>query len=113
MEIARAIQIVQLLADGVDPLTGETFPFDSPYQNPETVRALHLASRGLYVLDQRNKRKERLPQNAGKPWTNNEDEEVISRFRGGATIKEIASEHMRTDGAILSRLVKLGEIAEE
>ncbi len=42
MDVDQAIVIVQKLADGVDPTTGERFPAESAYQNADTVRALHL-----------------------------------------------------------------------
>ncbi|MFC4766289.1 hypothetical protein [Effusibacillus consociatus] len=113
MEIAKAIQIIEQLSDGVDPVTGEVFPMESPYQHAETVRALTLACKGLEALNERSRRKARLPQNAGKAWSSSEDEDVINQFRSGLPIKEIAERHMRTEGAILSRLVKLGEIKEE
>ena len=47
MEPDRAIEIVQALADGVDPYSGARFASDSPYQQADTVRALHLALEGL------------------------------------------------------------------
>ena len=47
MEPDRAIEIVASLADGVDPYSGERFPSGSPYQQADTVRALHLALEGL------------------------------------------------------------------
>ena len=47
MEPDRAIEIVRSLADGVDPYSGERFASDSPYQQADTVRALHLALEGL------------------------------------------------------------------
>lgn len=47
MEVSNAIQIVQALADGVDPHTGEAFPDNSPYQHPQTVRALFTAVKAL------------------------------------------------------------------
>jgi hypothetical protein len=50
MEPDRAIEIVQSLADGVDPYTDERFPSSSPYQQADTVRALHLAIEGLTKL---------------------------------------------------------------
>lgn len=50
MEPSRAIEIVQSLADGVDPFTDERFPASSPYQQADTVRALHLALEGLAKL---------------------------------------------------------------
>lgn len=41
MELDRAKEIIQALADGVDPYTGERFPADGPYQRADTVRALY------------------------------------------------------------------------
>jgi hypothetical protein len=47
METNQAAEIIQQLADGVNPCTGERFPPDSPYQQADTVRALYLALEGL------------------------------------------------------------------
>ena len=41
MQLERAKEIVQALADGVDPYTAEHFPADGPYQRADTVRALY------------------------------------------------------------------------
>ncbi|GAX89223.1 hypothetical protein [Effusibacillus lacus] len=113
MEITKAMEIIEKLADGIDPYTGEVFASDSPYQKAETVRALTLAGKGLVALEQRNRRRERLPQNAGKPWSLEEDQAAVDQFRNGLTVKQIAAKHKRTEGAIYSRLVRLGEIKEE
>jgi methylthioribose-1-phosphate isomerase len=43
MEIQEAVKTVRALADGLDPITGEIFPEDSPYQRPQVVRALTIA----------------------------------------------------------------------
>ena len=110
MDVKRAIEIISALAYGVDPYTGEVFPDNSPYQNAETVRALFISLQGLEVLDSRNKRVNTLPNNAGKPWSKEEDQELISKFEAGATVKELSIQHGRTHGAIQSRLIKLGKI---
>ena len=47
MQKAAALKILQQLADGIDPHTGQIFGADSPYQHPDTVRALFLALREL------------------------------------------------------------------
>ena len=47
MEKAAALKILQQLADGTDPHTGKAFGADSPYQHPDTVRALFVALRAL------------------------------------------------------------------
>ncbi len=41
------LAVLAKLADGIDPASGTAFPADSPYQHPETVRALFLAIRRL------------------------------------------------------------------
>ena len=48
MELTKTIQIIHALADGINPQTGEVFPDNSPYQHPETIRALFTA---LSTLD--------------------------------------------------------------
>jgi len=40
MDINNSVQVLQTLANGVDPVTGEVFPSDSPYNNPDVIRAL-------------------------------------------------------------------------
>ncbi|MBP7431017.1 MAG: hypothetical protein KBC05_16400 [Candidatus Hydrogenedentes bacterium] len=57
MDSERAIEIVQSLADGVNPYTGERFPAESPYQHADTVRALHQALEGLTKLRRATERK--------------------------------------------------------
>ena len=47
MEKQAALNIIQQLANGIDPHTGEVFRADSPYQHPDTVRALFIAARAL------------------------------------------------------------------
>jgi hypothetical protein len=43
----RMLAVLTNLANGIDPASGTAFPADSPYQHPETVRALFLALRRL------------------------------------------------------------------
>ena len=111
METDRAIEILRLLSEGMDPFTGEIFPDNSPYQHPDTVRALFKAIEALRKLQGRQVRQGNLPENAGKPWTEEEDNQLINRYDAGKSFKEMAEEHKRTDGAIKSRLLKLGKIS--
>ena len=110
MDVAEAIRIIKALADGVDPFTSEAFPADSPYQQADTVRALYLALEALDQLDKTISKENRLPDNAGKPWQAQEDEDLIIAFDDGVTIQELARRHQRTVGSIKSRLVKLGKL---
>ena len=45
MEREQTLRILNALASGVHPGTGEQFSADSPYQHPDTVRALFDAGR--------------------------------------------------------------------
>jgi hypothetical protein len=113
MEVSKALGIVRALADGTDPYTGEVYPAESPYQNAETVRALFTAIDAVEEADRRRKRKRSLPERAGKPWDDEEDSVLIKRFEEDVSVKKIAVEHRRTEGAIRSRLEKLGKITRE
>jgi hypothetical protein len=110
METSEALRIIESLAHSVDPLTGEVFPDKSPYQHPQTLRALFMAVRALERLEARQKREHRLPENAGKTWNPTEDHQLCASFDAGTTIQQLAQQHKRTEGAIHSRLVKLGKM---
>jgi hypothetical protein len=47
MERDQTLRILNALANGVHPATGERFAADSPYQHPEVVRALFEAMRAV------------------------------------------------------------------
>ena len=51
------------------------------------------------------------PSNAGKPWTEMEDNKLLDEFDSKMPLAEIAKEHGRTKGGIEARLVKLGRIS--
>lgn len=52
------------------------------------------------------------PTNAGKPWTEMEEDKLLDEFDSKMPIAEIAKEHGRTKGGIEARLVKLGRISK-
>jgi len=110
MEIEKAVEIIKALADGIDPATGDVLPAESPYQNPRTIRALFAAISALQKEEGRSRGQKNLPNNAGKPWFEDEDSKLVELFESGTTIAELASTHKRTKGAIQSRLIKLGKI---
>jgi len=106
MELATALNILEQLADGVDPHTGEVFAPDSPYQHPATVRALHAALRELG----KQAPAAAAPPKAGKPWSDEEDQALASAFDAGKPVPELAEAHQRSRFAIEARLAKLGRI---
>jgi len=110
MQLESALPIVRALADGVNPITGEAYPEHSPYAEPRTLRALFSAVDLMSKEVEREKRRERLPANFGKPWTSEEDMAAISEFDSGLTLPEMARRHLRTQSSIRLRLEKLGKI---
>ena len=112
MEKQAALHIIQALAQGIDPHTGETFPADSPYQHPETVRALFQAAQALAesTLERPRRSAQGAPENAGKPWSDEEDQMLVAAFDTGKAISALAEQHRRSRVAIQARLVRLGKI---
>ena len=111
MEKQTAMHIVSTLAQGIDPHTGESFPADSPYQHPDTVRALFQAVQAMAdATSGRPRPASGIPENAGKPWSDDEDQALAAAFDAGKPIPELAQDHRRTRAAIQARLVRLGRI---
>jgi len=110
MQLDAALPIVRALADGVNPVTGELYPEHSPYAEPRALRALYSAVDLMQKEIDRERRRERLPANFGKPWTVEEDGVLASEFDSGVTLPEIARKHLRTQSSIRLRLEKLGKI---
>ena len=123
MDTNKSIKILEALANGIDPTTGEKFPAHSPYNNPEVIRGLYHALE--IVRKQRQKTKmtleekqqaniERgLPQNTGLPWRDEQREYVATNFRQGKTVAQLASELERTRGAIIAELERQNIISQE
>src|SRR3954469_5163006 len=93
MEIAAARQIIDTLAQGIHPVTGEVMAEDSPYNAPPVIRALFAVSQALDGdAPSAAKPRRELPANAGKPWAPQEDETLESTFARGTELPEIARE---------------------
>ena len=102
MNIVRAREIIHSLAEGIDPTTGEVFPEESTYNQPDVIRA-------LYTILEATAPKQPDPfRNAGKPWTTEEEALLQNQFAEKMKIADIAKAHGRTYGAIESRLEHLG-----
>ena len=112
MDTSEAIKIVEALAKGVDPTTGELFEESSPYNHPSVIRALFLALKALEQVKDRGRRDRGLPDKAGTPWSAEEDQRLLEAFDQGIDVNELAERHCRTRGAIAARLVRLGRITE-
>ena len=111
MEREQALKILNALANGVNPATGEVFAADSAYQHPDTVRALFEAIRAIDAVQgaQRNDGNAGNMQNFVR-WTPEEEERLTAGFDAGKSSAELARLHNRSRAAIEARLLKLGKI---
>lgn len=112
MDDSKALGIVSALANGVNPLTGEVFDIDSVYQSADVIRALYIAMRALETTSRTKTRgsRNRLPANAGKPWSEQEDLELLEKFDEGISLAELAQAHDRTLAGIQARLERHGRL---
>jgi hypothetical protein len=119
MEVDEAKKIVRLLAEGIDPTTGEVFPKESPYNNPVIIRALfsvieYLKEKPKPKKTVEQKQQDNLdsgrPKNAGLPWTDELKTEIASKLRNGTSVAELSSYFERTRGSIVSELTRQGLI---
>ena len=102
MEREHALKILNALANGIHPGTGEQFAADSPYQHPDTVRALYESIRAMQGA--------LMPGNTPNRWTLEEEEKLASDFDAGKSVDEIVRGHTRSRAAVEARLVKLGRL---
>ena len=102
MDLIRAREIIHSLAEGVDPFTGEVLSKDSVYNKPDVIRALYT------ILEETAPKPLDPYRNAGKPWTEAEDDKLVAEFHAKERISDMAKEHGRTYRAIESRLDHLG-----
>lgn len=126
MELRSARQIIETLAQGIHPVTGEVMPHDSPYNSPPVIRALFTISQALGQLPAQAyapaapqevepaaktpRPRAAPPVNAGKPWAAEDDATLVAGFERGDDFKALADTLGRTRFGIEQRLVKLGKI---
>ena len=118
MELQIARQIIDTLAQGIHPVTGEAMPEDSPYNAPPVIRALHAVSRALEGPlpepsagpSEAGRAKPAPPPNAGKRWSAQEDFALETAFDAGIPVKQVAQELGRTSFAVEQRLIRLGKM---
>ena len=103
MDLIRAKEIISALAEGIDPTTGEVLESDHVCNKAEVVRAFYTV---LAQID--TKPQKTYPNNAGKPWTKEEETLLLSLHGQGLTTKEIGKQMNRSSGSISSRLRKMG-----
>lgn len=118
----NVISILEGLANGIDPTTGEMLPVHSPYNEPEVIRALFhaiqlipKAKKPKKTIEQKQQEnlEQGLPKNYGLPWGESDVQKVISNYQDGIQVDAIANEFARKPSSIVSLLQKHGSITEE
>jgi hypothetical protein len=119
MEKEQTLRVLNALANGIHPATGEKFAADSPYQHPDTVRALFAAMRAVEggtaqaapAPAAAPERRPAMPQSgSGSRWSPEEEQRLAAAFDAGRTVDELARAHNRSRAGIEARLVKLGKM---
>jgi hypothetical protein len=118
MDDQQALTIISALANGAHPTTGELFSADSPYQMPDVIRALFIAQRALEArqpsrvqrTSQTETRASSTSTNAGKPWSNDEDKQLLAAFDADTSLADLARRHGRTINGVRARLEKHGRM---
>ena len=110
MNSLEAGRILRRLAEGLDPDTGERLPKGSIYDKPEVIRALFIAIEVLQSSVAKAEKRRHESARTGEPWSKEEDDRLCSAFHDAVNFEEIATQHGRSKGAIISRLTKLGKL---
>ena len=115
MELNESRQIVNTLAQVIDHATGEVFPPESPYNDPEVIRALYsilesvkFARRPRKSVEER--RRDNLefgrPKNSGLPWTDEDRALIRTGFQEGMAVEKLAGTLDRSSGAIVAEIIR-------
>lgn len=131
-----ALEILQRMADGVDPDTGELLAADHLCNRPAVIRALIAATRALSAAQpaqpnaktrKRDRQSAATPQSegvpasasvaglerAGLPWTQDEDALLKTLHAARWPIPSIAAKMQRSDYSIYCRMERLELYGEQ
>ena len=113
MQNPDATAILKTLIEGREPGSLEPLPAGSVAHRADVLRALLAAVAALEQVEVRSRRRAALPDNAGRPWTAEEDSRLVTAFKAGESPQAIAERHSRTLRAIEARLQRMGLLDPE
>lgn len=123
MELDKAVRIIEAVANGTNPITGEAVPENSHFASPEVIRALFACTQHIKHPPQKSRKtlegrqaenlRKGLPRNAGLPWTKELKAQLADSFQSGEQPRELAKIFERTEYAILLQLQNQGLVSEE
>ena len=121
-------EIVEALANGINPITGEMLPDESPYNDPTVIRALFSVLQDppakKFKRKKPNSKRDVIPKktteqkqaeniengrprNAGLPWNADLEKELTMLFKAGSSIEDLSNAFERTELSIQKALEKL------
>jgi hypothetical protein len=107
----ETLRVLNLLARGIHPASGEMLDDGGCWNDPSVIRALLFAADCLSEMRPTSQREEKskLPQDrSGKAWSSNEDSELRIGFERQETLQHLSNRHKRSRGAIIARVAHLG-----
>lgn len=110
-QFQKARIVLQSLAYGLHPVTGDELPREGVVNDIEVNRAMSTAVIALDQMIAKLIRREALPEKVGKGWTEEEVRQLKDEFNGDESLPLIARKHGRTLRAIEARLESLGLLA--
>lgn len=128
MNAKDAYNLLEMLMDGVNPITGELLPEDHVCHEPAVLRALHKALVALQECESNTQiappeteqaahkpeRKKAVGrERAGEAWSREEEAQLWDLWKNGATKNEIAKLLQRSSWAIHRRMERLGMLEPE
>jgi len=120
--------IIKALAKGHNPITGELISDDSVLSDPIIIRALFAASEAMnsnnktseprFASSQKISKEEQniqegRPKNHGLPWSSEQKNELINKFKNGSSVEELTLFFERTRGSINGVLFNEGLIDKD
>jgi hypothetical protein len=124
MRSEAASTIIEQLALGIDPRTGEALPAGDACTAPEIIRALFVARQALLgsLTGEAGSpggtrrgpvvRNGVVLANVGKRWSAEDGDTLMELFAAGTPIRDIGMQLGRTDSGIISRLVLAGALPD-
>ncbi len=107
MNIVDAKELISILASGINPITGEILSENDSCNQVEIVRALYIL---LGECENNKKITIKKYENAGKPWSKEDENILCNMYDCGKSKKELCKHFKRSSLAIEERLIKLGKI---
>ena len=116
MNNERAIEVLEMLLDGIHPVTGEILSENGIHTEPDVIMALYKSVEALYsetggkikAGSRQGQYTKRGKLNAGRPWTEEDDQKLRQLFKNQVPVERMCVVLQRRPRGINNRLICLG-----